>query len=353
MISKNDRYGAQRVFLDQVASLHDLGHDVHVVARGNAGYVTDSVRALGIPYYGMSMKGLRDILSLRRLVREQRIDVIHTTLDRADYLGLAVGRLTGKPVVSSMMVPRCHPGYRFMDRITVLSRMQQQVLERKGIRPDRIEHIRPGIDVQRFSTPDPEKRDLWRNKLHVDRFSMVFSHISSMLSRKAHSVSLDITAACKDQGENPLLVIIGDPLAGEYYDSLVRKSKEEGIAENVLFTGWTSDVPEILSLSHFTVLPSENEALGMVLMEGMAAGTPIVARAGEGGAELIADYDAGFLYHPDEGVSRLVDEIISLKRDAARFRSLSEECRAIAKSDFTMTRFGQRLEGLYASALRR
>ncbi len=351
IISKNDRYGAQRIFLDQVAALRDLGHDVTVVARGNEGYVSDSVRALGIPYQGISMKSIGDILFLRRFIKNRRIDVIHTTLDRADYVGIIAGKLTGRPVVSTMMVPRCHPGFRFMDRIAVLSRKQQRLLEQKGIKPEKIALVRPGIDIKRFTTPDPEKRKQWKRKLNTDRFTLVFCHISSMLTRKAHKVSLEIVAACKRKGENPLLVIIGDPVEGQYYESLIRQSTIDGIAENVAFTGWTADVPEILSLSHITVLPSEDEALGVVLMEGMAAGTPIIARTGEGGAELIEDYGAGFLYDPAQGAPALAESLIGSFRDRNRFADLAERCKTIAMREFSMERFGQRLVELYASCM--
>jgi glycosyltransferase involved in cell wall biosynthesis len=158
---------------------------------------------------------------------------------------------------------------------------------------------------------------------------------------------LEIIAACKQRGENPLLVIIGDPLSGVYYDSLLAKILELGLQENVQFTGWTADIAEILSLSHITVLPSENEALGVVLMEGMAAGTPIIAREGEGGAELIDEYGAGLLYRPSTGVSVLADALVALRR-TARFTALAERCRQIAAEQFSMQRFGERLMELYA-----
>jgi glycosyltransferase involved in cell wall biosynthesis len=347
MISKNDRYGAQRIFVDQVTALRGLGHEVLVVARGDEGYVADSVRALGVPYHGIAMKGLADVLFLRKFIKDRSIDVVHTTLDRADYLGLVAARLTDRRVVSTMMVPRCHPGFRFMDRIAVLSRKQQTLLEQNGIPSRKIELIRPGIDVARFTDPDTAKVAGWKKKMQIERYSVVFCHISSMLTRKAHSVSLDITAACKRAGENPLLVVIGDPVEGEYYESLLKQARTDGIADNVVFTGWTQDVPEILSLSHFTVLPSENEALGVVLMEGMAAGTPIIAREGEGGAELIEEYGAGFLYEPDRGVQPLAANVLALFQDRKQYAELSNRCREAAGRDFSMPAFGQRLLGLY------
>ena len=64
MTSKNDKYGAQRVFLDQAAALRRMDHNVVVVGRGVEGFVADAVRSLGIEYHGIPMKGVRDLLFL-------------------------------------------------------------------------------------------------------------------------------------------------------------------------------------------------------------------------------------------------------------------------------------------------
>lgn len=353
MISKNDRYGAQRIFLDQVATLHAMGHNVTVVARGTEGYVTDSVRSMGLACHGSRMKGLSDIMALRRLVKANKIDVIHTTLDRADYVGLFLSRITRIPAVSTMMVPRCHVGYRFADRVVALSRKQRALLTDKRISEKKTLVIRPGIDVDRFANPNESSKQAWNDKLNSGRFSTVFCHISSLLTRKAHSVSVELVSECKKRGEEPLLIIIGDPVHGAYYESLIRQSEDLGIRKNIFFTGWTSEIPELLSLSHFTVLPSENEALGVVLMEGMAAGTPIIAREGEGGAELIEEYGTGFLYKPSEGVAALAGQVVALRRDSARYQALSERCKKIAQDDFSLIRFGEKLTKVYSEVMKR
>jgi glycosyltransferase involved in cell wall biosynthesis len=101
------------------------------------------------------------------------------------------------------------------------------------------------------------------------------------------------------------------------------------------------------------VLPSRNEALGMVLLEGMVAGTPIIAREGEGGAELVQEYGTGFLYKPEEGVRPLVKKVIMVRRDSAQYRALSGRCRNIAEKEFSLARFGERLVDLYSSVLRK
>ena len=352
VISKNDRYGAQRVFLDQVKILRRMGNAVFVVTRGTEGYVTDSARAMGIPCYGIPMKGLKDIFFLRRLVNKYKIDVIHTSLDRADYFGVLLSRITRRPVISTMHVRRYHTALRFATAVIVSSHVQERKLKAKGIKPENIHLIRPGIDVERFENPDAEKRAFWERKLNIKKYSLVFCHISSLHAPKAHIVSLELTAECKKSGEKPLLIIVGGPLKEEYQEILLAKIDELGLKDNVRFTDWTQDIPELLSLSHFNELPSRNEALGMVLLEGMAAGTPIIAREGEGGAELIKEYGTGFLYKPEEGIAPLAAKIISLRRDSAQYRALSERCRNVAEKEFSLERFGDRLVDLYQAVIR-
>ncbi len=82
-------------------------------------------------------------------------------------------------------------------------------------------------------------------------------------------------------------------------------------------------------------------------MEGMAAGTPIIARQGESGAELIEEYRTGFLYRPEEGVSSFAVKVIAVRRDETRYQVLSGKCRKTATDEFSPPRFGERLIELY------
>lgn len=352
IISKNDKYGAQRVFVDQARALNQLGHYVIVIGRGTQGYIPESVAGMGVEYHGIAMKSLKDLLFLRRLVLNNKIDIIHTFLDRADYLGIFLSWLTRRPLVSTMNVRRYHIGYRFADRVVMVSNIQKELLLRNGVKAERTRVIRPGIDVERYANPGADKREAWKKKLKIDEYSVVFCHISSMLPQKSHAVSIELVAECKRRGENPLLIIAGDPLHGDYYELLLKKISDSGLDRNVYFTGWTTELPELLSLSHFTLLPSIHEAFGIVLLEGMAAGTPIVAREGEGGAELIEEYSTGFLYKSSEGVQDLADKILALWRDRNRYTLLSDRCRNIMKNEYTMARFGERLLYLYSAVLK-
>ena len=246
IISKNDRYGAQQAFLNQAAALHRMGHHLVVVGRGNTGYVPESVLALGIEYHGLPLKGIKDIVFLVRLIKKNNINIIHTYLDRADYVGIILSLITRKPVVSTMNVRRYHFGYKLVDRVVIVSNKQRELLHSKRVPVQKIYLVRPGIEFGRFSNPDADRREAWKKKLDTDRYSIVFCHISSMIPQKSHGVSIDLVGVCKQRGENPFLIIAGDPLHGEYYDTLIKKIREAGLDQNVYFTGWTTELPELL-----------------------------------------------------------------------------------------------------------
>lgn len=340
------------MFVEQVTAMVRLGHTVVVVGRGPAGYIPDAVKAAGVAYYSIAMKGLKDLLFLRRLVLDNNIQILHTVLDRADYFGVFTSWLTRRPLVSTMVVLRAHIGSLFADRVAIVTSMQINLLRRIGVKTNRITVVRPGIDLERYKNPVAEKREAWRERLKLDRYSIVFCHIASLIPQKSHPVSIELVAECKRRGEEPLLIIAGDPVQGEYYESLVKMISDLGLEQNVYFTGWTSDLPELLSLSHFTLLPSRHESFGLVLLEGMVAGTPIVAREGEGGADLVKEYGTGFLYIPEQGVSSLAEQILSLWHDRDRYKQLSDKGKKIMESEYTMVRFGERLQDVYTAALK-
>jgi glycosyltransferase involved in cell wall biosynthesis len=250
-----------------------------------------------------------------------------------------------------MVVRRAHIGYRFADKVAVISSILIPLLNRIGVRSDRITVLRPGLELEQYKHPATEKQEAWKKKLVIDRHSIVFCHISSLIPQKSHPVSIELIAECKKRGENPLLIIAGDPLQGEYYDSLVKMITALGLEQNVYFTGYTSDLPELLSLSNFTLLPSVHESFGLVLLEGMVAGTPIVARKGEGGADLVEEYGTGFLYDPEKGTSYLAEQILSLWRDKTRYKQFSDKGKEIMEREYTTVRFGERLQDLYAMVL--
>jgi glycosyltransferase involved in cell wall biosynthesis len=148
--------------------------------------------------------------------------------------------------------------------------------------------------------------------------------------------------------------IIGSALFGEdsYADSLRRQAERLGIAHQVEFRGFREDVwAELRALDvlvHSSVRP---EPFGQVVLEGMAAGVPVIAAAAGGPTELITDGVDGLLTRPGDptelagAMRRLVDdpELRARLADAARERS----------REFTPERTAERLLAVYRQVVSR
>ncbi len=122
------------------------------------------------------------------------------------------------------------------------------------------------------------------------------------------------------------LILLGE---GELRQELEQLTIDLGIAENVRFLGWRSDVARVMSACDIFCLPSRNEGMGKVLVEAMAMGKPIVASDIGGIKDLVLHGENGLLV-PVGDVAAWAEAIARLCRDPEERRRMGEAGRMIA-----------------------
>lgn len=138
-------------------------------------------------------------------------------------------------------------------------------------------------------------------------------------------------------------------------DSYHRRLREMvtclGLQQRVVFTGWREDVPDIVSaidvLVHCRTSP---EPAALVLIEGMAAGKPVVVSDTGGSREIVLDGITGRLY-PAGDASALASAAIDLLRDPDRLRAMGVAGRRRVEDGFTIERQVREFEDLYEGML--
>lgn len=144
-------------------------------------------------------------------------------------------------------------------------------------------------------------------------------------------------------------LVIGSPLFGEtdYEASLHRQVEALGIKECVEFQGFRADLPAALRqldiLVHASVIP---EPFGQVVIEGMAAGLPVIATDGGGVQEIIRQGETGILV-PMSDPALLASALQRLIEDPAKARRLAEAGRRHVTETFTARQTVARLEVIY------
>ncbi|GAB2929767.1 TIGR03088 family PEP-CTERM/XrtA system glycosyltransferase [Rheinheimera gaetbuli] len=178
---------------------------------------------------------------------------------------------------------------RFVHRFICLSAESEHYLRQIiGIKSNRISRICNGVDIGKFASAAPA--------------DISFAHAAGA-AKPLYFVSVGRLAAVKNQvlllqafalllQQHPQyrgiarLVVVGD---GPCRQSLELQSQQLAISDEVYFTGQRQDIAEIMQAADVFVLPSLAEGISNTLLEAMAAGTPVIATAVGGNAELLPE----------------------------------------------------------------
>jgi glycosyltransferase involved in cell wall biosynthesis/GT2 family glycosyltransferase len=293
---------------------------------------------------------------LARLLREMRPDLVHTNTLKASIYGGAAARLAGVPLV-----------WHVRDRIA------SDYLPAPAARGIRLlsRHLPDGVIANSFSTratlgsagTDAHERSaVIHDPLPVvpaiDRLASdmaVGDTVVGMVGRltpwKGQDIFLRAFADAFATGTEQAL-IVGSAMFGEddYTVSLKDLAVELGIAERVTFVGFVDDVWPLLSrmtmLVHASTIP---EPFGQVVLEGLAAGLPVIAADAGGPAEIITHNVNGLLTAPND-VAALAQAMLQLAEDPALRMRLGETGRT-RSHDFTAAALGTQVSTFYERVL--
>lgn len=291
---------------------------------------------------------VRGVPALRRLIRQERYDIVHLHTKRAHALSLWLPRGEPRPkyiVTRRMDYPEpknCYTRYLYncrVDGVVAISRSVLECLSKAGVNRRSIRLIYSGIDPIPFTgllSDDHRAND-----------SAVVAMLAVLEERKGHRFLLDAARVLKDRGRKIQYVFAGDGSHKTQLQSLVQTL---GLREEVSFVGFVKDVPRFLSSIDVLVLPSLYEGLGVAALEGMAAGKPVVATRVGGLAESIVDGETGFLVPPKNAVA-LADAIERLVADSALARAMGRKGAARVLSHFTIEQMATQNEAYYYALL--
>ena len=167
-----------------------------------------------------------------------------------------------------------------------------------------------GIDLEAFA---PENHDKKKNRsaFGLPGNSFVIGLVGRIEPSKGQSLAIEAFAEAKIP--DSVLVICGNIGFQDYFQSLKDLSREHGIEESVSFLPFTHDVPTLMNSFDMSILPSTSEAFGLVLIEAMASGLPVVGTNAGGVPEIITHGKNGLLFQPGDahvlaGYMRLLAE---------------------------------------------
>lgn len=361
MIDSEGMYGAEYVLYNLLPCLRKIGIDAMLAClspTGSAG--ADLGRALGekavpVVYLDERKKiSFKGLLSIFRVLRSSRADILHVHGYKATILGGMAARIAGVPIIStyhaeagrypelSAYVNLETPFLKWANRVIAVSRMIRDELIRRGVSETRLCVIHNGInDPARLSNKDFSHDVETGTPLRV-------LCIGRLIPVKRFDLAIRAISVLRRDFPNVHLTIAG---AGPLHAELQSLAKDLGLGDSVSLPGYISETEELFRKSAVFVLTSETEGSPITLIEAMAYGKPIVATAvgaipemttGNAGAQLIAPCN----------LEQLIDALRRFIADPAYRRESGKLARKRFESCFTAETMAARYGEQYEACLR-
>jgi glycosyltransferase involved in cell wall biosynthesis len=175
--------------------------------------------------------------------------------------------------------------------------------------------------------------------------------VAHLVARKRHADVLRALAVLGDRHPRLRYRVIGDGPERPALESLAARLE---VSDRVDFLGQLPPEEALAAARRCTlfVMPSTEEAFGVVYIEAMAGGLPAIGCRGEPGPEEIAAAGDGFVLVPPGDIERLTQRIDELLADPHRLREAGQRARSTVAANFTWERCGEQTVTAYRDALR-
>ncbi|MGI4791129.1 MAG: glycosyltransferase family 4 protein [Janthinobacterium lividum] len=304
-------------------------------------------------------------LRLARWARAHSVDLIHTNSLKSDIYGGIAGRLAGIPVLwhvrdninSQYLPPLVASGFRLLSRLLpqiVVANSESTLRQLWPKKPNdsmagevvysgvSMEVVHDGY-VEGLAVIGPvESSSGWGRP-------PVVALIGRIAEWKGQHVFLRAAAAVHARFPEAQFWIIGAPLFGEheYEQSLHVLTKQLNMTECVKFLGFRDDVPKLMPqidiVVHASIL---GEPFGQVVIEGMAAGKPLVATDGGALPEIVVPGETGYLVAMGSA-EEMASALETLLSDPVQARAMGEFGKIRVERLFTISHTARKMEAVY------
>lgn len=288
----------------------------------------------------------RAVLHMRSTIRRRGIGLVHVNCDRAVPISVTAARLARVPcvcyvhdIVRAWYLPRY---VRYLNQAQCIVANSRAVAARcadAGMQREKVRLIYAPVTTAAFAGSSPTDRRSTRHELGLQQDATVIGIVGKMMRYKGHEELLQAFAVALTQTPRLQLLIVGDTsMTGQddYPIHLAALIAELGVADHVVFAGFRSDIPAIMSAIDVLAVPSHTEAFGRSAAEALAAGTPVIASDVDGLPEIVQHNVSGLLVPPGD-VEALADAIVSLAQDPERRQSMGRRGPAsVARFDISI-----------------
>lgn len=314
--------------------LKAFGHEIVILCRAN-GWIQENID----PSIQIVESELtRSPFELRRIaswIRENDFDLIHTHMSRGHAFGVLMRMLTGVPVTATAHSCSFQIHWRMNDHVIANSQATYDYHRRVNRIPaERMEKIFCFTDLERFKHVTPLKITIVKRQMRLKGDEFLCGIVGEVVQRKGHLYLFQALEEIVKAVPNFKLVMLGRFAREEAYVKKLRSiQKKQDLLRRVKWLGLRTNVEDFMAAFDVLAVPSIEEPLGLVALEALAAGTPVVAARTGGLPEIVRPGENGILVPPKDP-RQLAAAIIEMAKSADERKRLGENGRAMVQTEF-------------------
>jgi glycosyltransferase involved in cell wall biosynthesis len=376
VITRMDWGGSPDIFRIICQRLDPRRYDFRVIvgeiknptARSKAFLAKYSDALIVIPELKRDINLFMDLATLVKLYfifKKERFDIVHSHTAKAGALARIAARLAGVAVI--IHTPHGHNFYGYFkpfmskviifierlltkitDKIMVLTELEKNDYIRfKVAQETKLKLIYTGLELEEFGTPlnDPGLKEGFGIK--TDELVIGFvGRLEPIKGLLYLALAAKIVLGKKD---NVRFIFVGEGSLKEELRSVL--SRWSGPVNKVIFTGWREDIAQLMSMFDILVLPSLNEAVGLVLIEAQSQGVCVVATKVGGIPEIVRDKQTGILVEPEDSQA-LAEAIIFLLDNQNQRKAYAQAGQRFVKDRFNAQTLAENVLRMYEEELK-
>jgi glycosyltransferase involved in cell wall biosynthesis len=349
--------GLEQTALRDALELKKRGIDIHILGM-DSGALFEKAKGTDVSYHSIRSQNkylnFELTFKIRNIIKEFGIHVIHMhTFNTVFPVLLAVKRMNVK-VVATRHIHVEHVKKDFfhrwylnrLDRLFAISDFaRKNLVETYPLPAEKVQTLYIGINVGQFERTPGKQEQFKKDFPYIPSDSRIVGVVGRIDPMKGQLEFIEAIPAILTRHPNTYFVIVGRPTSeneNKYLEFIKYRAKQLGVEDFITYTGFYNDVSVPLSVMDIFVMPSYFEAFGLIALQAMACGVPVIATAKGSIDEIIPSNEYGIKVTPKNS-SMISEAVIKLLGDKELSTSIQQKAYQRVKDVFDEKKYFQDL----------
>jgi glycosyltransferase involved in cell wall biosynthesis len=357
--------GMEMVTINSIKQLLDRNISVELICTAES-RIHIEANNIGMIIYPIKAPGyFHPIISIKvvSIIKNGKYDLIHTHASKDLWLLVPALKLIKSKVplvltkhVGSFIIKtdKMHNWLysRVNYAIAISKVIKDNLLETTALDENKIVLHYNGVDPEKY---DPDKVDPMkvRKELNIKEDELLLGMVARFSAGKGHENFLLVAKELSIKYNYLKFIIVGEASKGEdAYAKEIKTLAEDYRLNNIIFAGFRTDMPEVLSAMDIFIFPSHAEAFGVALVEAMAMAKPSVSTSSDGILDITVDNETGYLFKKDDPAD-LKNKLELLINSPEKRKTLGKVARQRVLEHFDSQKLMDGLVELYKQFIKR